>query len=111
MSAWTTWEQGWQWWEHSAPTNVARFESQYSHHMWVEFVVGFLPLLQEVFLQVFLFFPLHTNQHSQIPIQSGMHRKSTSFNEFLRTPKSSVGKQIMVNFCYNYSTAQSWQLF
>ena len=32
-----------QWWEHSPPTNVARFDSRCWHHMWVEFVVGSRP--------------------------------------------------------------------
>ena len=41
-------------------------------HMWVEFVVGFPPLLQEVFLQVLLFSPLFKNQHFQIPVWPGI---------------------------------------
>ena len=32
-----------QWWEHSPPTNVARFDSRTRCHMWVEFVVGSRP--------------------------------------------------------------------
>ena len=43
------------------------------HCMWVEFVVGSLPLLQEDFLQVLRFSPLLKNQHFQIPIWSGTH--------------------------------------
>ena len=35
-------------------------------HMWVEFVVGFLPLLREVFLRVLRFSPLLKNQYFQI---------------------------------------------
>ena len=41
-------------------------------YMWVEFVVGFPPLLQEVFLQVLWFSPLFKNQHFQIPVWPGI---------------------------------------
>ena len=46
-----------QWWEHSPPTNVARFDSRTRHHMWVEFVVGSL-LCSERFFSGYSGFPL-----------------------------------------------------
>ena len=53
-------------------------------------------MLRVVFLRVLRFSPLLKNQHFQIPIQSGMHRR-TCLNEFIRTPKCLVrGKQIIV---------------
>ena len=72
--------QGWskggarvvQWWEHSPPTNVARFQILAStpYVGWV--CCWFSPLLREVFLRVVQFSPLLKNQHFQIPIRPGI---------------------------------------
>ena len=64
--------------------------------MWVEFVVGSL-LCSERFFSGYSGFPL-----------SGFSiwNVQTRFSEFLRTPKSSVGKQITIyNFFFCVSTA------
>ena len=78
-----------QWWEHSPLTNVARVQipasTPYVGWVWC----WFSPLLWEVFLQVLPLSPLVKNQQFLIPIPSGTH----NFNEFLRTPKCSAGKQ------------------
>ena len=54
-----------------------RFKSWCRRHMWVEFVVGSLPMLREVFLWVLRFSPLLRNQHFQIPIRPGIRRRTT----------------------------------
>ena len=67
-------EQGWRSGESARlPPMWRGFESWRRRHMWVEFVVGSLPLLREVFLRVLRFSPLLKNQHFQIPIRSGTH--------------------------------------
>ena len=45
------------------------FKSRRRRHICVEFVVGFSPLLWEVFLQVLRFSPFFKNQHFQISIR------------------------------------------
>ena len=60
-------------WEHPPPTNVAQVQILASKpYVWVGFVVGSLPMLREVFLQVLRFSPLLKNQHFQIPIRPGI---------------------------------------
>ena len=81
-------DQGWRSAESSRlPPMRPGFESWRRRHMWVEFVVGSLPLLREVFLRVLQFSPLLKNQHFQIPIRSGTHgHVSTSSYELLSAP-------------------------
>ena len=72
------------------------FDSRTRRHMWVEFVVGSL-LCSERFFSGFSGFPL-SSKTNIFKFQSdlGMHRHV--INEFLRTPKCSVGKQITFTF-------------
>ena len=63
------------------------FKSQRRSHMWVEFVVGYLPWFQRFFSRVLRFSPLLKNQHFQIPVR-------LRFNEFIKTLTCFVGKQI-----------------
>ena len=60
-----------QWELHRLPPMWPRFKSWRRSHVWVGFVVGSLPMLREVFLQVLRFSPLLKNQHFQIPIRPG----------------------------------------
>ena len=78
------------------PPMWPRFESWRQHHYvgWV--CCWFSSLLQKVFLRVVQFSPFLENQHFQIPIHAW-----TRFNDFLKTPKCSVGKQI-TNYNYRY---------
>ena len=78
-----------QWWEHSLPPMWPGFKSRRRHHMWVEFVVGSLRC-SERFLSGHSGFPLSlkTNISNNLIWNSW-----TRFNEFLWTPKCSVGKQ------------------
>ena len=87
-----------QWWGRSPLTIVARVWFPYpaSYVCWV--CCWFSSLLREVFLQIHRFSPLLKNQHFQIPIQSW--NAQTFLNEFLRTPKCSMGKQITFTFAF-----------
>ena len=62
------------------------FKSWRRCHMWVEFVVSSLP-----FLRVLWFSPLHKNQNVQLQFDL---ERTDMFQEFLRTLKCSMGKQI-----------------
>ena len=87
-------EQGWCKVESTLPPPMwPRFESWRWHHMWVEFVVGFLPCSKRFVSWYSRFPPLLKKQHFQISIQSGTHR--LGFNEFYATSKCmcSKGKQ------------------
>ena len=69
------------------------FKSRCWRHVgWV--CCWFSSLLREVFLWFLQFSPLHKNQHFQIPIWSGTN--GHIINEFIRTPKCFVGKQITI---------------
>ena len=61
------WGAGEQWWHSGENTRLPPvwlgFDSQTRHHMWVEFVVGSYPLLQEVFLRVLQFSSLLKNRN------------------------------------------------
>ena len=83
-----------QWWGHSPLTRVAQVGILVlmPHVCWG--YCWFCPLLLEVFLCVFQFSPLLKYQHFQIPIRSGMHGRDC-VNEFLRTCKCSMGKQLI----------------
>ena len=61
-----------------------RFKSWCRCHMWVEFVVGSLPMLREVFLWVLRFSPLLKNQYFQIPIRPGIRRRTTMWMCYLQ---------------------------
>ena len=65
---------------------------------------SFSPLHREVFLRVLRFFPILKNQHFEILIRSG--RTRTRFNKLLRTPKCSVGKQIIITITKKYFALQ-----
>ena len=56
-------------------------------NMWVEFVVGSLLSSERFFSRVLRFSPLLKNQYFQIPVR-------LRFNEFIKTLKCFVGKQI-----------------
>ena len=58
---------------------------------WVEFVVGSLPCTERYF-----FYHLIQNQPFQIPILD--LERTPCLNEFIRTPKYFVGKQIKIHF-------------
>ena len=72
-----------QWWEHSLSTNVARVQLPAStpYLGWV--CCWFSPLLQEVFLRVLRFSPLHKNQHFQIPIRPGIRQTNNHYVDVL----------------------------
>ena len=63
-----------------------------------------LSLLREVFLRALRFSPLQ-HQHLQtlptLPNSSSIWNTWTRFNEFLKTPKCSVGKQITITKPYS----------
>ena len=64
-------------------------------------VLSLVPI--EVFLFVIWLCPLHKNQRNTSKFQFDLERtESTRFNELLRTPKRSVGKQI-TNYSYYIS--------
>ena len=70
------------------------FDSQTLRHMWVEFVVGSL-LCSERFFSGYSGFPLSSKTNiSKFQFDSGMYGHIV--NEFLRTPRCSVGKQITI---------------
>ena len=74
--------------------------------MWVEFVAGFLSLsFSERFFSGFSSFhlSLKTNIFKN-PIWSGMHRHFSTSWEQQRTPKYTVGKQIILHFFNNLMT-------
>ena len=87
---------GEQWWcsgqSTCLPPMWPGYESWRRCHMWLEFVVGSLLCSKRFFFRVLRFSPL-LKKTFQIPIRSGTHGHN-HFNEFLRTPKCSVGKLI-----------------
>ena len=83
-----------QWWEHSPPPHVARVRILAStpYVGWV--CCWFSPLLREISLRLFRFYPLLKNQTLPISFNSIWNAR-TRFNELLRTPNCSVGKEII----------------
>ena len=96
-------------WEHSPPTNVAwvRIPAPTRYvgcrefvvgifdpffFLSLEFVVGIFDPCSERFFSAYSGFPLSLKTNTS-KLQFDMERTDT-FNEFLRTPKCSVGKQI-----------------
>ena len=72
------------------------FDSRTRRHMSVEFVVGSL-LCSERFFSGYSGFPLSSKTNiSKFQFDPGMH--GHVLNEFLRTPKCFVGKQITFTF-------------
>ena len=65
------------------PPMWPRFKSWHRSHVWVGFVVGSLPMLREVFLQVLRFSPLLKNQHFQIPIRPGIRQTKNHYVDVL----------------------------
>ena len=91
------WEQGWRSGESARfPPMWPGFDSRTRRHMRVEFVVGSL-LCSERFFSRFSSFPLSSKTNiSKFQFDPGMH--GHVLNEFLRTFKCSVGKQITFSF-------------
>ena len=83
-----------QWWEQSPPTNVAwvRIPASTPYVGCLEFVVRISDPCSERFFSVYSGFPLPLKTETS-KLQFDLERTDT-FNEFLRTPKYSVGKQI-----------------
>ena len=74
------------------------FDSRTRRHMWVEFVVCSL-LCSERFFSGYSGSPLSSKTNiSKFQFDLGMH--GHVLNEFLRTPKWSVGKQITFTFTF-----------
>ena len=77
-------EQGWHGGESTRLLPMwLRFKSWRRRHIWVEFVVGSLPMLQEAFLRVLQFSPLLKNQHFQIPIRPGIRQMKNHYVDVL----------------------------
>ena len=97
-------EQGWRSGESARlPPMWPGFDSRTRRHMWVEFVVGSL-LRSERFFSGYSGFPLSSKSNiSKFQFDPGMH--GHILNEFLRTPRCSVGKQITFTFTF---TKNSW---
>ena len=92
-------EQGWRSGESARlPPMWPRFDSWTRRHMWVEFVVGSLlwSLLSTLF-SGYSSFPLSSETNiSKFQFDPRMH--GHILNEFLRTPRCSMGKQITFTF-------------
>ena len=90
-------EQGWCSGESThLPPMWPGFDSWTRRHMCVEFVVGSL-LCSERFFSRYSGFPLSSKTNiSKFQFDPGMH--GHVLNEFLRTPKCSMGKQITFTF-------------
>ena len=90
-----TGEQGWRSGESARlPPMWPGFDSRARRHMWVAFVVGSL-LCSERFFSGYFGFPLSSNTNiSKFQFDPGM--RGHILNEFLRTPRCSVGKQITI---------------
>ena len=69
------------------------FYSRIRRHMWVEFVVGSLPLHGEVFFSGYSDFPLSLETNTSI-FQFDLERTDMYQRALIRTSKCSVGKQI-----------------
>ena len=96
---------GEQWWPSGEsarlPPMWPGFDSRTRCHMWVKFVVGSL-LCSERFFSGYSGFPLSSKTNiSKFQFDPGMH--GHILNEFLRTPRCSVGKQITITN-YNYKS-------
>ena len=95
-------EQGWHSGESARlPPMWPGFDSRTRCHMWVEFVGG-SRLCSERFFSGYCGFPLSSKTNiSKFQFDPGMH--GHILNEFLRTPRCSVGKQITItNYKQNY---------
>ena len=88
-------EQGWGSGESARlPPMWLGFDSRTRRHMWVEFVVASL-LCSERFFSGYSGFPLSSKTNiSEFQFDPGMH--GHILNEFLRTPRCSVGKKITI---------------
>ena len=84
----------------SRPTNVVWVRILAWRHtcMWVEFVVGSRPCSERVF---FVYFGFPSPQKYTLPNSISIWNARTLFDDFLRTPKCSVGKEMSsYNFFY-----------
>ena len=85
-----------QWWKHSPPPMWPGFKSRRRRHMWVEFVVC-------CFSPGTPFFPCP--QKPTCPNSNSISNARTRSNEFIRTPKCSVGEQIIItSYSYKFFT-------
>ena len=77
----------------SRPTNVVWVRILAWRHtcMWVEFVVGSRPCSERVF---FVYFGFPSPQKYTLPNSISIWNARTLFDDFLRTPKCSVGKEM-----------------
>ena len=94
-------EQGWRSGESARlPLMWPGFNSRTLRHTWVEFVVGSL-LCSKMFFSRFSGFPLSLKTNiSKFQFNPGMH--GHVLNEFLRTGRCSVGKQITFTFTFTF---------
>ena len=72
-------------------------EPRYRRHMWVEFVVGFLPC-SERFFSGYSGFPLSLKTNTS-KFQFDLERTDT-FQRVLKTPDCSVAKQITLSYLF-----------
>ena len=109
------WRSGWrlqvwvvQSWEHSPPTNVTPVQIPASTSY-----VGSLPAPRG-FFWVLRFSLLLKNQHFQIPVWSGMHRRlSTSSYDLLSAPwvnklQLTILQYLLYNKLYSFKNKSSW---
>ena len=73
------------------------FEPRHGRHMWVEFVVGFLPC-SERFFSGYSGFPLSLKTNTS-KFQFDLERTDT-FQRVLKTPDYSVAKQITLSYLF-----------
>ena len=91
------WEQRWCSYESTRlPPTWLGLKSRRRRHIWHEFVVGSLPCLKRFSSSGTVVFP--SPQKSTLSKSNLIHNEWTHFNEFLRTPKYLVGKQIKLRF-------------
>ena len=81
------------------------FVSWHRCHMWVECVVGSFPC-SERFFSGHSSFPLSLKPI--LPNSISIWNAQTHFNEFSRTPKRSIGKQITITFFFYDLLSPSW---
>lgn len=100
------WEQRWCSYESTRlPPAWLGLKSRRRRHIWDELIrCWFSPLLKEVFLRGLWYSPLLKNQH--FSKSNLIQNEWTHFNEFLRTPKYLVGKQITFRITITYVAAE-----
>ena len=83
------------------------FKSLCRNHMWVEFVVGSGSLAPRGFSQGTAVFP--SPQKPTLPNSNSILNARTRLNEFIRTPKCFVGKEITITITITNSlNIHSW---